>query len=135
MEKKNRKIAGIFLSVLLIVVFLSPSAYGELTATEKREKYYENVCLYAKEDGVNALSGISFSSCVIGPLGILFSAFIVPSVPSSRLIGRPAEYAEQYIKCYTEQARLTNMVYSGLFCGVWLVIAGGVVVLVFFGPK
>lgn len=134
--KKTRKTVAALLVAAVMMSFFAPVVFGELTESEKKEKYYEDICSFAKEDGrfeSNACL-MQAAGLFLGPIGMLLGYFVLPPVPESRIVGRPSDYVEQYTKCFNDRVREANIGYSMWYCIVsTLVITGAILGVGFFG--
>jgi hypothetical protein len=113
----------IILAAVFFVACFSPFIAAEMTAKEQAEKYYYDVCSFAEEDAQyefgDHYTPYLAMGCLLGPVGVFLGSFIFPSVPPSRIIGRPYAYVAQYTKCYIEYLKWNNLFLTVPGCILW----------------
>jgi hypothetical protein len=114
-----KKVLSIILIASLFVAGLAPIADAAYTQAQIKQ-YWMNVCKTAQQDADKDTNFFLWAGagCLLGPLGVLASYFIIPTSNAERLIGKNAAYASQYTKCYHDAVIGAQSGKAWLGCGI-----------------
>jgi hypothetical protein len=119
-----KKHLAVILSALMIVMSVAPVLSAASYTPAQIKQYWMNVCKQAQTDADKDTNFFIWFGvgCLVGPLGVLASYFIVPTNNAERLIGKNSAYVSQYNKCYHDAVIASQSGKAWWGCGTEVVV-------------
>jgi hypothetical protein len=116
------------LTVLLVCVSIISSMTAACFARS-------DACFKGQKDAEAMESGYKFlffgAGCILGPIGMLLGYEVIPPAPESRIMGKTSSYTADYLSCYEDAVRNTQVGASTIGCA-GLAVAAAVTGFIMF---